>query len=212
MNNKVVAAVVVVLLLIGGYFGYTKLKGGGAIVPGTTSESGGMKSLKDLLSSGAAQKCTFSQTSDSGTSEGTTYVSGGKVRGDFTTTSSGKTMTSHMISDGKTSYIWTEGEKTGFKMTATDASPSTVQKDSADNPVNSQADLDQKADYKCSSWIVDGSVFTPPSNVTFTDFSQMLNPSSAPSQGSGSAPSQCSYCDSLTGDDKTQCRSAFGCK
>jgi len=203
MNKKVIAAVVILLVLIGGYFGYTKLKGGSITTPGTTTESGGMKSLKDLLSLGVTQKCTFSQTGGSGTSEGTTYVSGGKVRGDFTTTSSGKTMITHMISDGKTSYIWTEGEKTGFKMTAIEASPSTVQTGSADTPVNSQADLDQKADYKCSGWTTDGSLFTPPTNVTFTDFSQMLNPSAA--------PSQCSYCDSLTGDDKTQCMAAFKC-
>lgn len=212
MNKKVLVAVVLLLLAVGGYFGYTKFMGGK--VPGVPGTSSGPKSLKDLLSAGVAQKCTFSSTSESGSSEGTTYISGGKVRGDFTTVASGKTMVSHMISDGKTSYIWTDGEKNGFKMTVSDQPTATGAKTdyTGGSSTNSAADLNQQADYKCSGWVTDGSYFTPPTTVTFTDFSQMYAPTSnAPSQGSGSS-SQCSYCNSLTGDDKTQCLTALKCK
>ncbi len=213
MNKKVVIAIIVLLALVGGYFGYTKLKGGGSVTPGTaTGNQDGSKSLKDLLTSGVAQKCTFSQTDESGISEGTTYVSGGKIRGDFTTTASGKVTKSHMISDGKTSYIWSEGEKNGFKMIVDESDSADTKTDNSNAPVSGEADLNQKADYKCSGWVVDGSFFTPPSSVTFSDLSQILNPSPAPSQESGSSSSQCSYCDSLSGDDKTQCRAALGCK
>ena len=142
-----------------------------------TSDSGGSKSLKDLLASGVAQKCTYTTTMDTGSTEGTTYISGGKIRGDFSTTVSGKTTQSHMISDSKTSYVWTEGEKTGFKTTISEAD--TSEANSNDTPSNysgstTGADLSQKADYKCAAWVVDGSVFTPPATVKFTDLSEMF--------------------------------------
>ena len=209
MNKKVLAAIVLLLIALGAYFGYTKFMGGKT--PGGSSESG-PKSLKELLTAGAAQKCTYSTTIESGSSEGITYVSGGKVRGDFTTTTSGKSIVSHMISDGKTSYIWTEGEKNGYKMTVEEQAETDTKTDYSDTSVssNTNANLDEKLDYKCSAWIADSSVFTPPANVTFTDFSQMFKASAAPSQGAGSS-SQCSYCASLTGDSKTQCLAALNC-
>ncbi len=213
MKNKAVLIIVLLLLGVGAYFGYTKFLGGK--LPGSSGsmmEEGGMKSLKDLLSSGVAQKCTYSTADESGNSEGVTYVSGGKVRGDFTTVASGKTMTSHMISDGKTSYVWSDGEKNGFKMTVTEEATGDVETDYSDTSTSSQADLNQQADYKCSGWVVDGSVFTPPTTVTFTDFSQMYAPASAaPAQGGSGDSSQCSYCNALTGDDKTQCLTALKC-
>lgn len=203
VNKKVliIIAGILILLFSGWYFISSKKTS-----PLTTDSEnqGGVKSLKDLLSSAIAQKCTFSETDESGNSEGTTYVSGGKVRADFSTTASEKTVKSHMISDGKTSYIWTDGEKNGFKMTVNEPTPSSAKTDSSDTSVNSEGDLDQKADYKCSGWVVDGSYFIPPSNITFTDFSQTLNPSSD--------ASQCSYCNTLSDDDKTQCLATLNCK
>src|SRR3989344_3830565 len=100
MNKKVLAVVVLLLIGLAGYFGYTKFMAG-KTSDGSSETSNGTKSLKDLLSSGVAQKCAFSSSDESGSSEGVTYVSSGKVRGDFTTTSSGKETNSHMISDGK---------------------------------------------------------------------------------------------------------------
>lgn len=178
---------------------------------GTGSEDTGPKSLKDLLSAGIAQKCTFSTTDESGTSEGVTYVSGGKVRADFSSTVEGKVVKSHMISDGKTNYIWTDGEKTGFKMTVeqTSTTESDVPSSSTDTSVSSQVDLNEKADYKCSAWIADDSLFTPPSDVEFQDFSDIFKPQ--PSTSAGSGTSQCAYCSSLSGEDKTQCLTALNC-
>lgn len=213
VNKKVLAIIVVVLLLLlGGWYFMNSKKSPTGTTPGaTTSENqGGMKSLKDLLSSGVAQKCTFSSTDESGSNEGITYVSAGKVRGDFTTTVSGKITKSHMISDGKTSYIWTDGEKDGFKMTIPDATPTSAKTDTSNSQVSSEGDLNQKMDYKCSGWVVDNSFFTPPTNVTFNDFSKMINPA-APADSGSSSSSQCSYCNSLSGDDKTQCLTALKC-
>lgn len=184
MNKKILIVVVVLLLVVGGYFFMKGQKGGTpAGTQGTTeTSSGGLKSLKDLIASGVAQKCTFSTSDTSGVSEGTTYVAGGKMRGDFTSTVSGKTTKSHMIADGKTTYIWVDGEKTGFKTTFEEtatAKPEGTQV-SEGTASGGGVDLNQKTDYKCSTWITDSSQFTPPADVKFTDFSQMFNPSSLP--------------------------------
>ena len=186
MNKKLLIAVAVVLLLGGGYYFVKGQKGGTSLRPGSAGQAGetssGLKSLKELIAAGIAQKCAFSTTDESGVTEGTTYVAGGKMRGDFTNTYSGKTTKSHMIADGNTNYIWTDGEKTGFKTTF----EQTEEAETGDAPVSQEAtsqggaDLNAKVDYKCSAWITDSSQFTPPSNVSFTDFSQMFNPSSLP--------------------------------
>ena len=211
MNKKILLVAAAVLLLgVGGYF-YTKTQKSGGN-GGKSEVSSGMKSLKDLLSSGVAQKCTFSTTDESGVSEGTTYVAGGKVRGDFTTTASGKKTASHTIVDGKTSYIWTDGEKNGFKMTVEETEAGAEDKDAPVPQETSvqETDLNQKTDYKCSAWVPDSSLFVPPTNVTFTDFSEMFKPSASPGAQGGNS-SQCAYCDSLSGGDKTQCLSALNC-
>lgn len=200
MNKKVLGIVaVLLLLLLAGYFYMTKGKGGTPGYNTGSSTSTSTSSLKDLLTKGVAQSCTFSNEG----STGTVYVAGGKMRGDFDSVTEGKTVKSHMIVDGNTSYIWMDGEKTGFKMSF----------DPASQPSGSGAptggfDTNASMNYKCGTWITDSTQFTPPSNVTFTSFDL---PSAAPAQTGGTQPSQCSYCSSLTGDDKTQCLAAFKC-
>ena len=222
MNIKVIIAVsVIVLFLLGGGVFVMTSKIKSKTTPATTGTKGdknqessqtSQKSLYDLLAAGISQKCTFKSTDDSGNSEGTSYVSGGKVRADFTVDASGKVTVSHMISDGKTSYIWTEGETNGFMMTVGESeetgtsAPSTGQ-----TGTESNADLSQKADYNCSAWIPDNSLFNPPSDVAFTDFSQILQPTSMPG-GIQNTGTQCAYCETLTGDEKTSCLAALSCE
>lgn len=209
MNSKVLIIAVLVLLLgAGGYFYFVK----GKNVPGTgNAVTSGAKSLKELIAAGIPQKCTFSSNDDSGKNEGISYVAGGKVRADITNTISGKTTTQHMISDNKTSYIWQEGDKNGFKMTVTESETTATSAPvgTGREAVSSGSDLNQKADYKCSAWIPDDSLFTPPSNVSFTDYSKLLAPTPSTSGGTSS---QCSYCNQLSGEEKTSCLSALNCK
>lgn len=194
--------VIVLLLAAAGYFLFGKSKAGEQ----ATGLSSGAKSLKELIAANTPQKCTFSYSDENGKTEGTTYVSGGKVRSDATNTIEGKTTVSHIISDNLTSYIWTEGEKTGIKMTV-EAQEEMEADTTESTDTDAQADLDQKTDYSCTTWIPDNSLFTPPTNVTFTDLSQTANPPAAGETGD----SQCSYCATLTGEDKDACLSAFSC-
>lgn len=207
----------VVLLLLGGggYYFMSKNAANAPMIPSGTSSNqagGALKSLKDLLLSGVAQKCTFSDKTDNVETNGTTYVAGGKMRGDFNSTVEGKQTASHMIVDGKTSYIWSDDQTNGIKMTID--KETSESKSTSNTTLNSSAkeeavDVNKKLDYKCSPWGVNNSLFTPPANVKFTDFSAMLTPQ-AGKTGTGANPG-CSACDSLEGDEKAQCRSALKC-
>lgn len=211
MKNKGLVIGVLLLLAGGAFFGYSKFFGKN-FSKSTSTETPGMQSIKDLLASGTSQKCTFTTTDGSTESSGTTYVSGGKVRSDYTMKSPDKTVISHMINDEKTSYMWTDGEKTGLKMMMGEDMMDNMMDEGEENvsKESSQESLDQKVDYRCSAWKTDSSVFTPPSNVEFSEFTNMMMQTSSPSSG-GSNSSQCSYCNSLTGDDKTQCLTALKC-
>jgi len=131
------------------------------------NSSAAPQSLKDLLAFGGSQKCTFS---DSGSS-GTFYVSGGKARGDFSSTVAGKTEMTHMIMDGQISYVWVDGQKQGFKMSASDMASA---QSSAPAAAPKAVDANKKMDYSCSPWAADSTMFALPAGVQFMDMSAMM--------------------------------------
>lgn len=171
-------------------------------VSGTPLEK---KSLKDLVMLGGDQTCTFQDT-ETGNS-GKVYMTGGKVRGDFSSSMEGTTINSHMVSDNNTVHIWMDGNNTGFK-TSLDK---VEQSSSNQNTV----DINKQVDYQCSGWSPDNSMFELPSNVKFTDLGNLL-PSSLPKitiTGSQIQPNTatCDVCNNLTGDSKAQCLVALKC-
>jgi hypothetical protein len=214
MNKKVLVILAAVLLLLaGGWYFMSNKSGVETSTDGnaTVNQDSGSTSLKDLLTKGKAQTCTYSAEGGSGK----VYVSGEKMRGDFETKVEAKTMTSHMIVKDNTSYVWTDDQKTGFKMTFDPKSVDTSV--SSDTSVSNQAaDLNANYDYKCSAWKEDSSQFALPSGVTFTSFDiPVTGTQTAPQQGGASGSSgssqQCSYCNALTGSDKAECLQALKC-
>ena len=206
MNKKVIIVVaVLILLLVGGYF-FMARRPALVVTPGNTQEQATTpSSLRDLIAKGTSQSCTYSTDK----SQGTIYLSGGKIRGDFNITAgeaNGQTTISHMIIMNNTNYLWTEGGKTGIKMSFDqNATPAPV---TANTPTNT-FDANALNNYKCSAWVADESLFTLPAGVQFMTFAA---PAAGASPSTGSNSSQCSYCDSLTGDSKTQCLTALNCK
>lgn len=214
MNKKVVVVVVaVIVLLIAGFFFMKR----GPASPGSSSttltqeQANSPTSLRDLIAKGISQSCTYSTDK----SQGMLYLGDGKIRGDFNVTTvdangQSQTTSSHMIIMDNTNYLWTEASATGIKMSFDQsATPAPV---SSNTPTNS-FDANALNNYKCSAWTVDSSLFVLPTGVNFRAFnlpSPAAAGSSAPTTGSNS--SNCSYCDSLTGDSKTQCLTALNCK
>jgi hypothetical protein len=133
----------------------------------TTSVSG---TIKDLLAGGKTQTCTITYPNNAGT--GTIYLADKKMSGNFTIREfNGKQITGNMVSDGTYMYTWSTDANMGIKMNLAETQK---QVQSTTNGQNSSVDINQKVDMKCSSWNVDNSKFTVPTNIKFTDMTNLL--------------------------------------
>ncbi len=212
MQNKQaiigIVAAAVILLGAGGVFLYSKNKP--APQPSSTSttteqtktQSSMNDSLSSLLKSGKTQQCTFSYDDQSGsTTDGVAYINGNLMRTDVNTTVDGKQSSVYVIRSGDENYIWGSAfpNNTGMKMTLS------IEDYESNTDSKQYFDPTKKAEYDCRDWTPDSSVFTPPTNVKFQDFSAMMQAASSPSA------SNCSICNSLTGDAKNACLSQLGC-
>lgn len=215
MDRRILASIVVaiIIVIVGGYFTLrpqNKPQSETANVsetnsPAPTAAALTQMSLKTLFESGGSKKCTYSDNTDNMMSSGTVYLANSKMRGDFDTQASGQTFHSHMITDQTTSYIWTDGQPQGIKMT--------MDKIPSPNPsakTQSGVDINKNFNFKCDNWSADESLFTTPSDIKFQDFSSMMAPSKPGASATGNT-SQCAACNSLSGDAKTQCLKALSC-
>jgi hypothetical protein len=211
MNKKIIVPVGILLLIIlaVGVFMMMKKPGiqtsGGQQANTVTQnnpvgeEKGVAGTLKDLLTGGQAQKCTYSNENDAAKTVGTVYASGGKMRLDIQSNVSDKTINSHVIVDSQYSYVWTDQQKQGFKMAITKETPNPGQK-------KESVDLNQPVNYKCQSWNTDNSFFNLPSDITFTTFT-------VPSPAANGSGNQCALCDNVPeGEARDTCRTQLKCQ
>ncbi|HSX18595.1 MAG TPA: hypothetical protein VLE91_00510 [Candidatus Saccharimonadales bacterium] len=175
MQNKVglIAGAVVVVAIIGAV-AFTQMhkkssQGEGAMSASPQSQASMTSaSLKDIFTSGKNTTCKFSYPDNS--MSGTVYVSGGKVRNEFTTNTNGKVTDGTVIYDGTYAYYWSSSSPQAMKFKISNIEDLQKQAQS-----NAQAmDMSKQANFDCSSWSVDNSKFVPPTNVTFTDLSEMM--------------------------------------
>ncbi len=215
MNKKtLVLVVILVLLVLGGGAYVMKHKSAGAPAAPTTAvtasptkatTAGVQGTLKSLLTSGETQTCTFTSQKQANTT-GTIYVSGGKMRGDFTSTNQGQTVTGHMIVDSGYSYIWTNLIKRGMKVA--------ISETQATASANSQGmDVNQAVSYICKPWVADASEFTLPADITFTTFTMPQRAAGGTGASPGiTATSECSACDSLPAAAQSACKTQLNCQ
>lgn len=183
--KKLLIVVVILLILGGGYYLYsTKL----ASQSGTQQSGGGgvFGSIKDALSKSLSLQCAFS------TEDGTqvaAWMKAGAVRVD----SEGKDpqQSGSYIMKGNKLYFWQKNSKEGTTMDFSEPSvtPGKTQEVQPTGSAgekqgdNMMATLEKFKD-KCKAAVVADSLFTPPSDVKFTDFSKMIPtiPTGQPSQ------------------------------
>lgn len=178
MNPKIIGLVAAIVVVAGGiYFFTAKDAQSPTEVANTNTQSNteetladnnSKRSLKDIVGLGGGQKCTYAMDNGSGT----LYAGNGKARMDLAIQTSGQTIMSHMIVDGTTSYSWQDGQTTGIKITTNPSAPTNTPETSQQN--NNTVDPNTEFDYDCSSWSIDNSLLTPPSNVTFQDLGASL--------------------------------------
>jgi hypothetical protein len=208
-------------LLVLLFFGALVLAGCGSKGDQTNAEkiSG---SIEDLMSKKKNIRCELSVKSGDDVVSGTTYISGTKARSDYKSKMGEQTVTSHMISDGTWLYTWTEEyPDQAIKMNIKDmeavSGEAEAQKAGLEN-------YQENFDYNCYGWVKNDAVFTPPSNIKFIDYSEMMkslqgllgNPGvgdDGPGVGNADSGSMCAVCDSVPdASAKDSCRKSLGCK
>ena len=167
MNTKAVLGIVALLVIIGVVWALTKGPSDYEAAPGetgsTSGENSGESTFASLIAQGGSRTCTVSVANEGGTSEGTVYISGGMMRGDFTTTANGQTMAAHMIQADGYMYSWSDAAPQGVKVALSATQNTQAQSQGIDPNAN--------VDYRCSPGVSDQSKFEVPSNVTFMEFS-----------------------------------------
>tara|TARA_B100000508_G_scaffold59047_1_gene45829 strand:+ start:6472 stop:7110 length:639 start_codon:yes stop_codon:yes gene_type:complete len=138
----------------------------------------GRATLENLRLFGQDLECSIRYRGETDTEavDGTFFIADGRTRGDFLTESpdlDGQILSS-IILDNDMLYTWSEidGEKYGMKMDM-----SVVESIGGEDQVKQQAvPMDQDVQYECVPWRnVDNTVFEPPTEVLFQDFSELLN-------------------------------------
>ena len=214
-KNIVIIAVLIAFALLGGgaymmlsrsYDKPADTNGQKSITPAISSERG-IKSLRDFASLGSNKECTFSDLDSE--NKGTMYIGNGEVRGDFESNIDGKIVISHMIQDEYGMFIWTDGEKQGFKVSLESIN------DAVEKVDTTGFDLNKEVDYSCKPWSVVQGVFDAPRDVEFQDFSKMMKgigeKMQVESTPGATGSSSCSMCDNLPAESQASCRTALKC-
>ena len=205
MNKNIIIAVIVILAAIAAYFIWGS--GGGMDLSTVQNPS----TLRELLTGGENLTCTFSYSQEGADMDGTVYVSGGKMRGDYSMMQGGESFDSHMISDSELAYMWGSNSQTGtygFKVPITD-----MEAEKGDSQYQA-VDWDQTMDIQCSRWMPDASKFNPPTDVNFQDLgaiTQQMLPQAG--QPTGDLSNLCATCDMAPDEaSRVECRASLGCE
>jgi len=172
MNTKRIIIVVIVLIIIAGAIILTKRNENSSdtISPASSETSSeetsnssneGSGTIANLFSKTGNFQCTVSSPDPSAVSNGTFYISNGKVRGDFASTIPDfGSVESHMIRDTEYVYVWTSSAPQGMKIKMDAYSSGSMPGGDGLRPTS-------KIDYDCKPWTLELSKFTPPSGITF---------------------------------------------
>lgn len=167
-SSKKFSPIVIVLILavaavIG--VGAFMLMGGNKVKNG--SSQGGenaFTSIRDALSKSVSLECEMTDNEGRMTKA---YIKNGAVRADVTDPNPENS--GSMIMKDKTLYTWQNGEGVMMSLPEGDYEAN-AEPNQGDSLID---DLEQYKNY-CKPGVVSDSLFTPPSDVTFTDFSNMM--------------------------------------
>jgi hypothetical protein len=137
-------------------------------------------SVSDLAKRQGSYRCSVSRGAQADNAfDGIVFANSGKVRSDFTMPQDGVMVESHAIIDGEWMYTWSSAMPQGIKMKIPQG----------DQPVaaapGSDASMESDYSWECDDWREDPSVFVPPADVSFMEFSM---PAGMPQGMPGAAP------------------------
>ncbi|MBP9669515.1 MAG: hypothetical protein KBE09_04475 [Candidatus Pacebacteria bacterium] len=135
--------------------------------PASTPTTSPVPPLRDVISGMGNTTCSYERVSGNVRSSDTLYISNGKIRGEFRTTTSGVSKNTISYYDGSALYTWTEGTALGTKSSVRSA---------ADIAMLIPANLTQgvvlgtalnNVSWDCHTWKVDATLLGTPKGVTF---------------------------------------------
>lgn len=130
------------------------------------------KSLKELLSLGTAQKCTFEMNNEEGLTKGEILIKGDKFKQSTEITTNEGVMKVYSISDGEYFYSWNDAIKgNGSKMKI----DKETQPTSEGEVKQEKIDWEEKLDYKCNPATLTDADLALPADIEFVDLSEMMN-------------------------------------
>lgn len=170
MNIKVIGAIVVLVLLLGGGYMVMSKRTSSPASPTQTGAGNVFSSIKDALSKSLSLECSFTDEQGRQTKS---YIKNGAVRADFTGANANES--GSVIMKDKKIYFW--NAQGGFMMTEPEVTPGAPQQTSSEKTPGNVGDMVstmEKYKNSCKPSVVSDSLFTPPTNVTFQDFSKMM--------------------------------------
>lgn len=169
-------------------------------------------SLSSVISSGVSQSCEFVFSNDGSVIAGKFYISGNKFRNDFETNlkvGSGADFKTSVIRDGEYAYTWSQALKAGTKIKINNLTQElNIPQANADNTVD-LFNPQYQIKYKCKPWVVDQSIFTPPSDVKFINVNESLD--IIKGRIDTSKNMKCDSCNLLQGEDRAVCLNTYNC-
>lgn len=188
---------------------------------GTAPESErlfGTGSLTSLMALSRPLECGIRYTSDVTETavEGTYFTAGGLLRGDFIVPGLATGSVSSLIVRDETLYTWSviDGQSYGMKVDL--ATLAAVKQSETAPETNEPVPLDAPVKYDCVTWgTVDNSIFAVPTDVLFTNYTDIMNMGMEFGTIYEEAPSdnsvQCELCDRVEGEAAVACRKEFKC-
>lgn len=171
MQTKTIASIVAVaVVVVGGYFALSHKNIGDSASQNqnlASAVNAGKKiSFSEFLKGGGTYKCNVKQYVGDIETNGTVYMNGDMIRGEYNTEVQGvKVDTSLVVRDGYT-YTWNSMiPSMGLKIKAAASNESMNSETSGSYAFNAE----QIGDYDCENWAVDATMFELPTGVNFQE-------------------------------------------
>lgn len=218
MNKTIAVVLGVIVLAVGVYFFMSTPAAGPVVEDGTVSDTSGEEetsvrssgegTFAEVLALGENITCDFTYTDPEtgGETEGTVFVAGERVRGDFAMTQEGEEYSFNTIQDGEYGYTWGSGPMGAMAMKFALQKDDTVA--STEESSQDPFETDARVTYECDRWSVDESKFVPPADVEFQDFTEATMQIDA---STDMKAAQCAACEQVPAESRAQCLAALGC-
>ncbi len=140
------------------------------------SFEGGTGTFAELVGQGEALRCSFRSAETDGTvATGNFYTDGERFRVQAETTYDGGTASSNMLTDGTTTYVWSDTPDGSFAFTMpTQSLAADTTAPSEPAPGAMPVTANETVEYDCEQWSIDEDRFAVPADVEFTDMQAMM--------------------------------------